>query len=56
MHIEIPPHINPNDLIAAITAGAEAINRNGNPADPMNSYNHATLRDFREAVVRASRK
>lgn len=56
MHIQIPDHIDPNDLIAAINAGAEAIHKNvQQPADPLAGYYHHTLRDFRDAVVRATR-
>lgn len=56
MLIELPAHINPNDLIAALSAGAEAIGKGGQPSDPMTAYNAKTLRDFRDVVVQAARK
>lgn len=55
MRIEIPDHINPNDLIAAITAGAAAMQRIGYHVDPMVADYCYTLRTLRDVLVRESK-
>lgn len=54
--MELPEHINPNDLIAALNAGMEAIQIVARADDQMAAYNVAKLREFREEVVRSARK
>lgn len=56
MNIQLPSSINPNDLIAALGAGAQGIKGNPDPNDPMADYYANTLRNFRDEVVRESRK
>jgi hypothetical protein len=56
MQINVPDGMNLNDLIAALNAGVEAIGSAGNTSDPMRDYNRSTLREFRDAVVRDTRK
>lgn len=53
--MELPDHIHPNDLIAALNAGMEAIKRVGDASDPMADFYVHVLRDFREEVVHSSR-
>lgn len=56
MTITLPDSINPNDLLAALGAGAQVITAQATPRDDTAGLYAETLRAVRDEVARSSRK